>query len=255
MSGVSKLFDTFACVKMEHPKIGILFLHGIVGNNRIFQFLVPRIPPGCETMWLTLAGHGGDASDFSKASMRQWKRQVAAAVDQLASRCDKIVAVAHSMGCLLTLGLAAQGKIDGLLMLNPPLRIRPRMSAVTNALKVGLGITRSDPVAMAALDAYGVAVDYNPLHYYGWPMRYYELFREARRTRKLVESRPIDCIMAAVTSLRDELVFPKSIASFAGQQSCRVECLSAATHYYFPEDDRQRIADVFTGVIAKVLHP
>ncbi len=56
---------------------GFVFVHGIVGNNRIFDFLVPLIPEGCRVKWVVLEGHGGDALGFSRASMDGWKRQVA----------------------------------------------------------------------------------------------------------------------------------------------------------------------------------
>lgn len=40
---------------MRGAKTGILFVHGIVGNSKIFQFLLPAVPDGCELLSITLA--------------------------------------------------------------------------------------------------------------------------------------------------------------------------------------------------------
>lgn len=59
----------------------LLFIHGIVGNCRIFDFLLPYIPEGFNVRFLNLAGHGGNALDFSQASMSVWRKQVAEALN------------------------------------------------------------------------------------------------------------------------------------------------------------------------------
>lgn len=237
---------------MDESKIGILFVHGIVGNNRIFRFLNPWVPEGCERLDVTLAGHGGDASAFSKASMEQWRRQVEDGVCFLASRCDRIVAVCHSMGCLLALGQAERKRVDGLLLLNPPMRIRVRGRVLANVLKVGLGLTGNDERAQSAIDAYGVEVDYNPLHYYGWPMRYVELFRESRRIRDMVEKTRLDSLITVVTGGDDELVSPDSGLCFSRQPFCRVVTLPDAGHYHYSSSDKDVISGLFTELIERV---
>lgn len=206
--------NNYICTSMERARIGILFVHGIAGNNRIFRFLVPQVPEGCRQEWIGLAGHGGDALDFSRASMKQWRQQVADGVGRLESCCDRVIAVAHSMGCLLVLEQAAIGRLAGMLLLNPPLRIRIKARALKNMAKVGLGFTGNDAMAHAALEAYGVSFDGNPFHYYGWPMRYFELFREARRVRKMVTRSRMDCLMAVAAGGSDELVSPKKSELF-----------------------------------------
>lgn len=55
---------------------GIMFVHGIVGNNRIFDFLKPLVPENYQVRNVDLQGHGGDALAFSRTSMSRWKAQV-----------------------------------------------------------------------------------------------------------------------------------------------------------------------------------
>lgn len=123
---------------------------------------------------------------------------------------------------------------------------------MTNAVKVAVGIGANDARVMAARDAYGVALDYNPLHYRGWPVRYIELFREARKTRKLLESTALDCLMVVVVGGDDELVSPDSRSFFLRQPACRIICLPEAGHYYYSESDKIVIAEAFADLIVRV---
>ena len=233
----------------DHSRTGILFVHGIVGSNRIFRFLIPHIPEECPQLWITLAGHGGDASAFSKASMAQWREQVRGGVEQLSSSCDRMIIVGHSMGCLLALSLAAHRKIEGMLLLNPPLRIRVRLKALTNILNALSGKSSNGE---SPLDSYGLELDFNPLHYLGWPRRYLELFRESRMTRKLVETTRIYSDIVAVSGGDDELVSPESLACFKHQPSCRQVSLPLAGHYSYSAADKNVICGLFSDLIVRI---
>lgn len=231
---------------MTKARTGIMFVHGIAGNNRIFRFLIPHIPQECQQLWITLAGHGGNAEDFSKASMAQWHQQVAEGLEQLSATCQRVIIVGHSMGCLLALTQAARRKVDGLLLLNPPLRIRVRGKAFANVFKALLGTSHTED---SPLDAYGIDIDFNPLHYRGWPKRYLELFRESRIARELVETRSIPSAIIAVAGGADELVSPASLHSFANQPNCQRLLLPTATHYTYTPTDQSTITTHFTTLL------
>ena len=224
--------NTAAC------KIGLLFVHGIVGNSRFFDFLMPEIPEKCKVLKITLKGHGGNALDFSGASMEQWKRQVDEAICLLRAECGTIVFVAHSMGTLFALDQAARNRVNAIFLLNPPLRIRPTWRLLTTPVKVMTGYT-SNPVISAAKDAYGISLDYNPLHYYGWPRRYMELFSEIKRIRRIVHK--VNCVCKVFISERDEMVSPSSAALFNNNSGCRLWLLSRSGHYYYTPSDRNLI--------------
>lgn len=233
----------------EERKYGIVFVHGIVGNNKIFGPLQPLVPDGWQVRSISLQGHGGNALDFSRASMAGWKEQVEECVGELAECCDHVVAVGHSMGCLLLIDQAVKSRLSRLFMMNPPLCIRPRLSLLANIVKVATGHTESD-VAAAARDAYGVSLDCNPLHYYGWPARYIELFSESRRARKHTLSR-ITCPVTAILSAKDEMVAPSSARYFDSLSNAKVAILPDSTHYYFPQADLDSLAAEFKSFIAQ----
>lgn len=235
---------------MEKNDVGVLFVHGIVGNARIFQFIADELPPSIYTMTLTLQGHGGNALDFSRASMTQWERQVEEAAAEMRCRCAKVIVVAHSMGCLLTLGQAVRPNVDAYLLLNPPLRIKVRSRLATNCLKVAFGITNNDQIAATAKEAYGISLDFNPLHYFGWPARYIELFKKMDKTRAMLMTTPLQSPAEVFLSAKDEMVSTRSADAFAGQRSCRVSILPHSCHYYYTEADRQQILQGMARILS-----
>lgn len=227
----------------------VLFIHGIVGNDRIFDFLKPYVPADCEARFVTLAGHGGDALDFSRASMADWRKQVSDELSALRRSRSRVMLAAHSMGCLFAISEALKGGVDTMLLLNPPLSVRLTRRFFINNLKVAFGRIHSDKYTTAALNAYGIKLDYNPLHYYGWPMRYLELFAEIRHLRKLLEDKKILSSTQAFLSAADEMVSLKSQVYLANQLTVRVAILPESGHYYYSESDKERVADVFKSLL------
>lgn len=231
-------------------RVAVLFVHGIVGNSRFFDFLQPSLPQGVVSECITLTGHGGDALDFSKASMGQWRRQVTEIAARLRADYDRVVIVAHSMGTLFAINEAVEGRADALFLLNTPLRIRLTRRLFTNPVRVMLGLT-GNPLAAAARDAYGVAIDYNPLHYYGWPARYIELFAEIRRVRKIVHR--LACPTRVFLSGKDEMVSPSSASFFESPDCCELTVLPKSGHYYYTPGDRRYIVDEFEKFLSQFI--
>lgn len=231
-------------------KYGIIFVHGIVGNNRIFDFLRPFVPDTYEVRDIILSGHGGNALDFSRTSMKKWKSQVAECITELSEVCDMVVGVGHSMGCLLLIGQAAESRLFALFLMNPPLRVRPTFRLLANAVKVAADV-RGNPVVEAARDAYGVSLDFNPLHYYGWPARYAELFGEIRRVRTCTLNK-VKCPVCAVLSCGDEMVMLSSADYLRTLPNAEIFELPDSTHYYYSQDDRRQIITLFGLFFEKV---
>ena len=121
-------------------KNAVLFLHGIVGTPDHFLPLLPLLPEDCACLSLLLAGHGGSAQDFAKASMAQWEDQVDSALSDLRARYENVVIVGHSMGCLLAIraALADPCGLRALFLLAPPLFIDFRLRALRAPIRVGL---------------------------------------------------------------------------------------------------------------------
>lgn len=229
--------------EQEMKKCALLFVHGFTGNIHIFDFLKPYVPSQCPVMNITLRGHGGDALDFSKASMTQWKDQINEAVDQLLERYGRVAIVAHSMGGLFALDNACRGRCEALFLLNPALRIRVTSRLLKKSTKAFLGLTESDVVAAAAKEAYGIAVDLNLFHYYGWPRRVLELFKEIRHVRPLIEN--INIPSWVFISGKDELIAPSINEFFINKNNFELTFLPASGHFYYTDSERSVIEQKF----------
>lgn len=225
-----------------------MFVHGIVGNNRIFDFISPLVPEGSVVKYVVLDGHGGNALEFSRTSMSVWKRQVAEAVKEMYDVCERVIGVGHSMGCLLLLQESVQNRVSGLFLLNPPLKISLKGGLLTNALKVALSLTERDEVALAAKEAYGISMDFNPLHYYGWLARYMELFAEILRIKRSI-SNGVSCPVSVVLAEKDEMVSVTSKEILIGKENIRVLLLPESRHYYYSTKDCAAICLSFTELM------
>ena len=87
----------------EDNKTAILMIHGIAGTPDHFRDLVPLIPEGWSVYNILLEGHGKEVRDFGAASMKKWKAQVAARLEEIREKHDRIIIVTHSMGGLFAI--------------------------------------------------------------------------------------------------------------------------------------------------------
>ena len=93
----------------------VLFIHGIVGTPRHFDDLIPLLPDTVSVHNLLLAGHGGSARDFARASMKTWEQQVEAAIAALAETHPHIVLAADGSSVQTQLCLqGTQQSLEGL---------------------------------------------------------------------------------------------------------------------------------------------
>ena len=238
-------------------RVGILFVHGILGTPRHFDMLMPYVPPQWEVKNITLAGHGESERDFAKASMKEWKAQVRGAVDELAQKTDKLIIAAHSMGTLFALREAIDGehapKIAELFLLNVPLKVRITRGLFKLMRTVLRGkIKPGDEWAQAAISAYGIERDTNIFKYIGWLPRYIELFKEIRRTRKILKVSNLSVPITAYFSPRDEMVSPKSAKLFGTCGATEIKTLPSSGHFYYSRDDKKVIESDFKALVDRI---
>ena len=227
----------------------VLFIHGIVGTPRHFDDLIPLLPDTVSIHNLLLAGHGGSARDFARASMREWEAQVEAAIAALAETHPHIYIVAHSMGALLSIEAALHHKeVEKLFLLAVPLRIALTPAMARNSWKVyGGNIAPNDHAALAAQRCCGVAQTKNPLPYLGWIPRFLELFSKIRAVRKLLAKLTTPSL--AVQSMKDELVSPRTIDELRRNSHIALLPLPHSGHYYYPPEEKQALHEAFTAFL------
>ena len=223
----------------------VLFIHGIVGTPRHFDDLIPLLPDTVSVHNLLLAGHGGSARDFARASMKTWEQQVDAAIAALAKTHPHIYLVAHSMGALLSIEAALHHKeVEKLFLLAVPLRIALTPAMVRNSWKVYRStIAPNDHPALAAQRCCGVAQTKNPLPYLGWIPRFLELFSKIRAVRKLLPKLTTPSL--AAQSMKDELVSPRAMDELRRNPHITLLPLPHSGHYYYPPADKAVLHEAF----------
>ncbi len=229
----------------------VLFIHGIQGSPRQFEFLYDCLPPDMSVVNILLDGHGGTVRDFSRTSMKKWKAQTAAIADELAARYDSIFIAGHSMGTFFAMDIAHRlpQKVAGLFLLATPLVIRLTLRASVNSMKVILtSPPDKSPVIAAARAAYSIEKDRHLWRYLGWIPRYLELITESKKQRRLTDNLTVPC--RVFQSAKDEVVSLRSYRYLQTNPNIRLEKLPDSGHFHYSAADAQRLRDEFAAMLA-----
>ena len=229
----------------------VLFLHGILGTPRHFDFLLPYVPEGWSAVSLLLDGHGAGVQDFSRTSMARWQAQVRQEVDTLLTQHKRLVIAAHSMGTLFAIqtALAHPDRVAALFLLAVPIRIRPRIKALAPAVRIGLSLGADSPLpaVSSAKKAYSISPDRRVWRYAGWVPRYLELFRIIREVEEALPGLTIPTI--AVQSDRDELVSTAACLPLGRCPAVTLHRLPHSSHYGYDPVDREKAVTLFKELL------
>ena len=243
-------------LEVPGARVCVLMVHGFLGSPHHFDMLLPYIPADWEVHSIQLDGHGGALRDFTHASREKWESQVEREVARACELFDRVVIVAHSMGCMLTANasvkLGVEHKIAGMLFLGAALYPKCDPPIVKTAIRMINCTPDGEDAAMAAARACcGVEVYQISLgEFLSCAPRFLDLFAISRYTRKRISS--YDLPMIALQSYRDEVVGRRSIKPFEKNPSAKCEFLPGSSHFYYPPKDTERICCVFEGIVADV---
>lgn len=85
---------------MNDAKLAVLFVHGIQGQPKQFQFLTDALPSSVEGRAILLPGHGKTAREFHAVGRADWQAAVRKETEALLAQGKRVLYVGHSMGCL-----------------------------------------------------------------------------------------------------------------------------------------------------------
>lgn len=104
---------------------GALVLHGFTGAPASVRNVAEAVAGAGHHVELPrLPGHGTSIDDMLATAWADWIGEARAAYERLAHRADRIVLVGQSMGATLTLALALEQAVRGVVCINP--LVRPR---------------------------------------------------------------------------------------------------------------------------------
>ena len=157
----------------------VLMIHGIVGSPDHFKDLLPLIPEDWSIYNILLDGHGGEVEDFSHTSMKKWKSQVHAQLDEILLTHRKVLVIAHSMGTLFAIAeaISRPDSIDALFLLNVPLMPFVQPKTAVNSVRMALGKSKNHWEARALEAAGSVNLSPKLWKYVGWTPRFWELLQ------------------------------------------------------------------------------
>ena len=88
---------------MKDASVAVLFVHGIQGQPKQFQFLIDALPPEIELRAPMLPGHGSNAKAFHAAGRKEWLSAVRRETQALLDEGKRVLYVGHSMGLFVGL--------------------------------------------------------------------------------------------------------------------------------------------------------
>lgn len=239
--------------QLPGSKNAVVLIHGIVSTPRHFDFLMDVIPADWSVYNLLLDGHGGSIRDFSRTRMSIWQRQAREAVDNACKLHQNVILVGFSLGCLLMMENAcAHPQVKGLLLMNPPLVARVKLSMWIRCLRFAFGKPRlQDPVEKALWDDISVRIEPWLWKYLGWLPRFWELLVQCRKTRPLVRQLKMPC--KVFWSEKDELVSPRAIAYFQNMTNVSVTAMPKGGHSYYPPEGKQAMRQAFAQLMQEAV--
>lgn len=100
--------------------LGIILIHGLGGTPTEMKYVGNFLEKkGILVRYCSLAGHCSTLKDLRNSTKNQWIQSVNECYDQISRECKKILVGGLSAGCLLSLQLAMNRKIDGIILYSP----------------------------------------------------------------------------------------------------------------------------------------
>ena len=231
-------------------KYAVLMIHGIVGTPKHFEAFLPLVPEDWTLYNLLLDGHGKGVKEFSQTSMKKWKAQVNARVEEILETHDTLVIAAHSMGCLFAVQTAIRHpeQVKRLFLLAIPLRPFVKPATALASVKAALGFTGSKMTREILADS-GVKLTKNLFAYLGWIPRFWELLVEVGATRKLLPRLQTPAV--AFVSRKDELVAFSTRKDLQDHPWIETVILPDSGHFAYGEKDLELLKAGFTETLNK----
>ncbi|OOB79460.1 MAG: hypothetical protein BEN18_03905 [Epulopiscium sp. Nuni2H_MBin001] len=119
--------------------IGILCIHGLFGSPNQFNALGEIIESfGYDCKAILLPGHGGSCKDFGNSNYKHWKEHAKNEISWMKEHYEKVYLIGHSMGGLFCIEFADEMQVDGIILINTPMKISPSLGKYAKCLEVML---------------------------------------------------------------------------------------------------------------------
>jgi len=109
-------------ILLSGGKTGVLLVHGFTGTTAEMRPLAEHLHQEGYTVHAPLlAGHGVTPEEMEKTRYPDWVQSARDGYDWLRERCDRVYLIGHSMGGAISLHLAANLPVDGVVTMCAPI--------------------------------------------------------------------------------------------------------------------------------------
>lgn len=219
--------------------LAILYIHGIMGSPLEFRRIAKALEDeNIHCKALLLPGHGSNGYDFARTSVNCWQTHVIQEIGDLKKSQSKLILIGHSLGGLLALNAALQCPVNGIVLLNTPIKTRISFQQISMSLRVLLSSeNQDDPMLRTYRETFSVDLsDWWTLPL--WIPRLLDVNRVASQTEKILHEVKVPAIL--FQSIHDETVNPKSAEIFKrglGDHLMSLSYLNKSTHAYFVNEE------------------
>ncbi len=233
--------------------IGVLCIHGLFGSPNQFCDIAEVIGNlGYDCKALLLPGHGGTCQDFAKSTYKQWKTYAQKEIRQMQQKYDKLYLVGHSMGSLFCLDFADEMQVDGIILINTPMRVSITARKFVMCAEV---VLTSKTIADRFDEGEGKSVysvdNGRWFEYIPWIIPMLGIYRLIFETKLNLPN--ITTPTLIFQSKRDDTVSYKSIYQFKKHMksdNTKIVLLAESNHAYFTKRDlnvMKRLVHKFVG--------
>ena len=221
----------------------ILYIHGIMGSPLEFRRIAEALKDeNIHFKALLLPGHGRNGNAFARSSADIWQTHVNQEIHHLKNNYSRIILIGHSLGGLLALNAALRYPVDGIVLLNTPIKTRISFQQISMSLRVLLSSgNANDPMIRTYRETFSVALSdwwTMPL----WIPRLLDVNRVACQTEKILNEVKVPVIL--FQSIHDETVNPTSaqlLKRGLGDYLLSLTYLNKSTHAYFINEEFNEI--------------
>jgi esterase/lipase len=125
--------------------VGVVLVHGYLASPAQMRPLADHLHAhGCSVYGVRLPGHGTVPEHLTEVNWLQWLDAVLKGIHVVENHCDRVVVGGLSLGGVLALLAAARLEIDldGVVCINPPMKLRDRRAPLVHAIVVANAVLR-----------------------------------------------------------------------------------------------------------------
>ncbi len=230
--------------------VACLVVHGFTGSPYEMKPFADTLSAGGVYVEAPLLpGHGTSVEDMSRTSFSDWTAGAEAAYLSLAPRHRRVFLLGFSMGGLIAMMIAARHRVDGIIVVSAPLRVRDPRARFLPFLAL---VRKYEPPRPQSPGLHEAVGNRRTVSYSQKPIVCIQSLMRLMQAVK-AEAPRIECRLLAIYGAKDRTAPPEDgqwIVDHAGTAGGRLVVLGGSDHFAAFGPDREQLlweVDAFVG--------